>query len=265
MAWGLSLSTSQSTNEAGNQSTVNATLFLTWSNANRYSGFTTSGSINIGGNVLNFTGPTSGGSTAQTGSQALASHSVTFTHDANGFRGAVGTSGSFDASGTSTIAPQNLSTSGTTFGAIDYDRKPAAPSTVTPTLNADKSITVTSNAVNSPAGTATYYIQWASSENNSTWSGWSGETTIGSNARTITYSAGSLTFGLWYKFRMRASNSDGFSAYTESSSLLLSAAGKRFTGSGWVNSTTGRIYNGTSWVPLTTAKRYNGTSWVNIT
>jgi hypothetical protein len=122
MAWGLSLATSQSTNAAGNQSTVSATLSLTWNNADRYSGFTTSGSISIGGNVSNFTGPTSGGSTAQNGSQVLHSHSVTFTHDVNGFRGAVGTSGSFDASGTNTIAPQNLSTSGTTFAAIDYNR-----------------------------------------------------------------------------------------------------------------------------------------------
>jgi hypothetical protein len=122
MAWGLRLDTSQSTNAAGNSSTVTATLFLTWSNANRYSGFTTSGNIFVAGVAYPFTGPTSGGSAAQTGSQQLHSVSIPFGHDVNGFRGAVGTSANFDASGTNTIAPQNLSTTGTTFAAIDYNR-----------------------------------------------------------------------------------------------------------------------------------------------
>jgi len=269
MAWGLSLATSQSTNEAANQSTVNATLYLTWSNANRYSGFTTSGSINIGGNVIGFTGPTSGGSAAQTGSQVLASHSVTFTHDANGNRGAVGTSGSFDASGTSTIAPQNLSTSGTTFGAINYDRKPAAPTTVSITLNADKSIFVQSNAVSSPAGTATYYVASRSSSNGgSTYGAWSSYITIPSNARSYTYNAGTLTYGLTYQFKMYASNSDGSSAETVSNSpasIFLPAGGKRFNGSTWNATGTAQRFDGTNWITLATAKRFDGTNWVDLT
>jgi hypothetical protein len=260
MAWGLSLSTSQSTNEAGNQSTVSASLFLTWSNANRYSGTSTSGSINIGGNVIGFTGPTSGGSTAQTGSQFLASHAVTFTHDANGVRGAVGTSAAFDAA-PNQFAPQNLSTSGTTFGAIDYDRRPAVPTSLVATLNANKTVTVTSNSVSSPAGTATYRIEREESTNNgATWSGYGNETTSTSTSQTL-----SLAFGKLYRFRVRVSNSDGFSGYyTPGQTLFVPAGGKIWNGTTFNNATTSQIWKGSSWSTITTAKRFNGTSWVDL-
>jgi hypothetical protein len=201
MAWGLSLSTSQSTNAAANQSTVSGTLFLTWSNANRYSGFTTSGTINIGGNVLSFTGPTSGGSTAQTGCQAFASHSVTFNHDANGFRGAVGTSGTFDASGTNTIAPQNLSTTGTTFGNVDYDRSPITPTLGTITRSSDGSQITTFNfsgGVNNSGPAVTYTYQYSTD---------SGFSSVTGSSTSLPLNLASSTTG--YFFRIQASNSDG--------------------------------------------------------
>ena len=257
MAISISGSSNQSTNEGANQSTVNGYGSMTLT-VGYFSGLQSWGRVTIGGVSYDVAGPTS----MSQGQSWNWSYGRVFNHDVNGYRGPVDVSVSFRVDGTS--LHQGSAGAGTQ-GAIDYNRAPVAPSSVTPAINADKSITVTSNAVSSPAGTPTYYIQYASSANNSTWSGWSSETTISSNARTFTYSVGSLTFGLWYKFRMRASNSDGFSAYTESASVLLSAAGKRFNGTSFVNSTTGKIFNGSSWVPLSTAKRFNGSSWVNIT
>jgi hypothetical protein len=259
MAWGLSLATSQSTNEAANQSTVNATLSLTWNNAERYSGTSTSGSINIGGNVLNFTGPTSGGSAAQTGSQVLASHSVTFTHDVNGARGAAGTSASFDAAPNS-FAPQNLSTSGTTFGAINYDRKPAAVTGVTATVNADKSVTVSFGGGASPGGspalTSTYNLQY--SQNGGSFS----SPTTGNSPRTIT----GLAPGSNYVFRVYATNAsnDGAGAAGNSTSVFIPSGGKRYDGSSYISTQTAKRYDGSSFVTIVTAKRYDGSNWVNL-
>jgi hypothetical protein len=201
MAWGLSLPTSQSQNPGANQSTVSATLFLTWSNANRYSGFTTSGNINIAGNVSGFTGPTSGGSTAQTGSQQLHSYAVTFTHDANGNRGAVGTSGAFDAAGTNTFAPQNLFTSGTTFGALNYDRSPTTPTLGTITRSSDGSQITTFNfsgGVNNSGPTVTYTYQYSTD---------SGFSSVTGSSTTLPLNLASSTTG--YFFRIQASNTDG--------------------------------------------------------
>jgi hypothetical protein len=202
MAWGLSLATSQSTNPAANSSTVSGTLFLTWSNANRYSGFTTSGNINIGGNNLPFTGPTSGGSTAQNGSQVLASHSVPFGHNTNtGTRGAVGTSANFDASGTNTIAPQNLSTTGTTFGALDYDRSPTTPTLGTITRNSTGTQITTFNfsvGVNNNGTAVTSTYQYSSSP---TFASVTGSST------TLPLNLASATTG--YYFRISSTNGDG--------------------------------------------------------
>lgn len=267
MAWFITLGTSQSTNEAANQSTVSATLYLNWNNYDSFAGYDTEGYINIGGNVAGAAAPRQVNypNAVGSGSVAILSHSVTFTHDANGYRGAVGTSGSYDGDGG--YSPGDLSVGGTTYGAIDYDRKPAAPSTVTPVLNADKSITVTSNAVSSPAGTATYYVGYSSSsDGGATWGAWSSYTTIPSNARSYTYTLGSLTQGLTYRFRMYASNSDGSSAATTSgTNVFLPAGAKIWNGTEWKNGTVANIYTSTGWKPITTAKTYNGTSWVNLT
>jgi hypothetical protein len=219
MAWGLSLATSQSTNAGNNTSTVSATLYLTWSNANRYSNFTTSGSINIGGNVSPFTGPTSGGSTAQNGSQYLHAHSVTFEHDANGIRNSCGTSASFDASGTNTIAPQNLSTSGTTFAAIDYDRRPNTPSAPSFISRNRESISMSTSASlpggsPSPPGISSY--TWQVSTDSANWSTISGQT-----GSTLNWSGAVAT--TQYYFRALATSSEGSSAYSSPSTIVAGA------------------------------------------
>jgi hypothetical protein len=130
------------------------------------------------------------------------------------------------------------------------------------TLNANKTVTVVSNSVSSPAGAATYRIERSSSlDNGVTWTAYGNETTSSTNTQTLT-----LSFGVLYRFRIRVSNSDGFSAYyTPTQTLFVPAGGKRWNGSSWVNTTTASRWNGSSWVTVTTAKRFNGTSWVNLT
>lgn len=258
MASSVSASSSQTTTDAAtNTSAVYGSGSVTITVGNFY-GLQSWGRVWIGGQNYDIAGPTS----MSQGASWSWSAGRGYTHDANGYRGDVGVSVEFWVDGTSYHAG---SAGAATQGAVDYDRKPSAPSTVTPVANADKTITVTSNAVTSYASTPTYYVQWAASDNNSTWGSWSSDITIASNARTYTFGVGSLTFGKYYKFRMKASNSDGTSAYTESASVFLAASGKRYTGSAWANNTTGMIYNGSAWVPITTAKRYNGTTWVQIT
>lgn len=258
MGYSLGISSWQTTNEAGNQSTVYCTLTL-YSGGNSYSGYNTSWGMSIGGAGFGDAGPTSlsnGGSWSTT-------QSYTFTHDANGYRGAVNCYVSFNGSGG--WSPPYMEAGPSSQGAIDYDRKPAAPSSVTTTVNSDKSITVTSNAVSSPAGTATYYISWSSSSDNSSWGSWSSYTTIGSNARAYTYAAGSLTPGQYYRFRMYASNSDGSSAaFSQTSGAFLPAGAKRFDGSSWATGSITKRFDGSSWVSCTTAKRFNGTDWINL-
>lgn len=260
MAYWLSIATSEGYNAANNTSTVYVDLYLNSNNGTSWWGTTVSGYINIGGNTSGFS-RTSGGSASGSWSALIHSYSVTFTHDANGYRGAVGTAGYF---GPGSNVP-SLSVGGTTYGAVDYDRKPAAPTAVGTVVNADKSVTVTSNAVSSPAGAATYYVSYSSSVDNSTWSAWSSYTTIPSNSRSYTYSVGSLTFGLYYKFRMYASNSDGSSAaFEQTTGTLLPAGGKRYDGSAWATSTTAKRFDGSNWVQITTAKKYDGSNWVNL-
>jgi hypothetical protein len=255
MGYSLGISTSESQDSANNQSTVYVTGTL-YTGGNSYSGYSTSYSVVIGGMTV----ASGGGPSALYNPNSWSfSGSYTFTHDANGERGAVGTAVYFSGSGG--YSPGNLGTGGTTYGAINYDRKPAAPSTVTPVLNSDKSISVTSNAVSSPAGTATYYVAYSSNGGST----WSSDITIGGNARTYSFAPGSLTYGLTYKFRMKASNSDGTSAYTTTTTdTFLPAGGKRFDGSTWNATGTAKRFDGTSWITLATAKRFNGTSWVDL-
>lgn len=250
----IGVSSSQSTNEGANQSTVNVTMTL-YSNGWSFDGYTTYYGIRIGDAW--YTGEAT--RTLYSPNNWSVSASRTYTHDANGYRGDVTVEAYFD--GTGPYMPDYLSAGGPTQGAINYDRKPAAPTSVTSTLNSDKSITVTSNAVSSPAGTATYYVSY-SSNGGSTWSSY---TTIPSNARTYTYTLGSLPMGLNYRFRMYASNSDGSSAaFTQTSDVFLPAGGKRYDGSSWGATLTAKRYDGSAWQTLTTAKRYDGSSWINL-
>lgn len=260
MAWSLSASSSQTTNVGANTSTVYVNVIAYWTFG---SSFINTGparlDVNIGGNIQTAYFSTINGSQTSTGSQDLGTYSWTFTHDANGYRGAVGTSGRLY--NIPFGSPNDMTADGGTQPALDYDRRPATPSSVTSVLNANKSITVTSNAVSSPAGTPTYYVAYSSNAG----SYWSGYTTIPSNSNAYTYAFGSLPLGKSYRFRMYASNSDGNGGvFTQSTDLFLPAGGKRWTGSAWQATTLGRRWNGSAWVDLATAKRWNGSAWVDL-
>lgn len=199
MAWSISMSTSESYNPGANQSTVYATLYLNWSSWDSYANYDVEGYLNIGGNVAGAAAPRAVNypNGSQSGSVGILSHSVTFNHDANGYRGAVGTSGSFDGDGG--YSPGDLSVGGTTYGAVDYDRKPGACSSVSASRSGT-SYTVYAGSASSPAGTPTYYVQY--SENGGSYGN---QRTMSGQAYTYT----GLTNGVTYRFRVWAANSDG--------------------------------------------------------
>jgi hypothetical protein len=255
MASSTSGSSGQSQNAAANQSTVTGYGTVTLTVGNFY-GLQSWGRVTIGDQSFDVAGPTS----MVAGNTWSWSYPRTYTHNANGERGAVGVSVSFRVDGTT--LHQSSADAGTQ-PALNYDRKPAAPTTVTPVLNADRSITVTSNSVSSPASTAQYHISWSQSSNGgSTWGAWSSYEALGSS-RTKTYIINALSPGYTYRWRMYASNTDGSSAATNSANLFYPSSGKIYSTS-WNQMSTAKRYTGSAWVDLSTAKRYDGSNWVNL-
>lgn len=261
MAWYLTQSCYPISDDPGNNRRLYRTdVYLNASGYNAYSGYSTSGGGSLGGNGFSYTGPSA--ASLNNSSQVVCTFDAWIYGDANGYNGGVGASAWFQGGGG--YSPGYLTASASS-GGFDWDRKPAAPSSVTTVVNSDKSITVTSNAVSSPAGTATYYISWSSSTDNSSWGSWSVYTTIPGNGRAYTYGAGTLTPGQYYRFKMYASNSDGSSAeFAQSSGEFLPAGAKRFDGSSWATGSITKRFDGSAWVSCTTAKRFNGTDWINL-
>lgn len=240
----------QTTNAAANQSTVYVTITL-YSNGWSYDGYTASHSVNIGGNVYGGDGPR----TLYSPNNWSTTYSHTFNHDANGYRGAVGTSAAFSGSGP--YVPGSLSADGGTQGAVDYDRKPGTPPSLTATVNSNKTITVNVGSVSSPAGTPTYYVAYT--QNGGAYTGQQGST-----GTTFTFSG--LTPGQNYGFRAFATNSDGTSGFVyTSSTVFLPSGGKRWDGTNWVPVQMFKRWDGSNWVDISMAKRWNGTAWVDLT
>lgn len=189
MAWSISMSTYQTTNEAANQSTVYATLTVSADSYSAYDGYATSWSMNIGGNAKSGGGP----SRIWYGESWSVTSSHTFTHDANGYRGDVYSSVSFSGSGyapSGGAGPQGV-------GAINYDRRPGTPSFGSITRSGN-SISVYVNATTSPAGTATYYVD--RSQNGS---GYFDQ----KSGQSVTFAG--LPLASTQVFRAYAANSDG--------------------------------------------------------
>lgn len=259
MAYSLSISTSQSENAAANTSTVSVTGTISTDAYTSYWGMSSSWSITIGGATNSGDGPTA----LSKSSSWSFGWSYTFGHDANGNRGSVGTSCAFSIPGVAYSGSKN----GTTYGAINYDRKPATAGAVTATVNTDKTITVNVASTTSPAGAATFYLSY-SSDNGATWSADVGapgtqipNTSNYTHERTFT----GLTPGLNYRFRAYATNTDGTGGTTTmSTNVFLPSGGKMFNGTTFVPTTTAKIYTGTAWVDITTAKIYTGTTWANL-
>lgn len=258
MAWYLTQSVYPISDDPGNNRRLYRTdVYLNASGYNAYAeGWAANGGGYVDGQPFSWTGPSS--ASLNNSSVVIKTSDHWIYGDANGWHGDVGASAWFDGGGG--YAPGYISTSAVT-GGFDYDRKPDAPSSVTPTLNADKSITVTSNVVNSPAGTATYYVAYSSNGGST----WSSDVTISGNARSYTFAAGTLEFGKTYKFRMKASNTDGTSAYTSTTlDTFLPIGGRKYDGTTWPAMATAKKHDGTNWNTFTIAKRHDGTNWVNL-
>jgi hypothetical protein len=257
MGFSLGISSSQTTNAAGNQTTVYCTLTL-YSGGNSYAGYNTSWGMSIGGASFGGAGPTelwnpNSWSTTQ---------SYTFTHDINGYRGDAACYVSFSGSGG--YSPPYMEAGPSTQGAVNFDRKPAGISSASAVVNADKSVTVSYGGGGSPGGSpalsSTYHVSYSKAGAAHT-----GDFT--GTGSSITIPAASLAPGFNYVFRVWATNgsNDGAGASLDTASVFVPSGGKIYTGTAWVPATTGKIYNGTAWVNLSTAKIYNGSSWVNLT
>jgi hypothetical protein len=208
VAWSINLVTTATPDEANNRTSIGWVLTLNWDNADRFSGYSTSGTITIGSNTFSYVGPSSGGSASTYGDQVIDTGSNWQNHDANGVRGVVYSSATL--SGPGSPAPGSLSD--TSFnGTTDFNRAPSTPSFAALTRTVD-AVAVTVNAVSSPAGTATYVI--TRSENGGAYGD-----TRSSTSPSATFSG--LLKGSTQQFRVVATNSDGSSATTTSSTVSI--------------------------------------------
>jgi hypothetical protein len=197
-----------SANEANNYSTIQFDLYLNSTNGQSYSGYP--------GQVINWSvGSVAGNSTAPSGASMaggarvlIASNSYNLGHDANGYLGTVQGYGILYGSGGA--APGTIDTTAS-VGTQDFNRAPATPTFASLTRTVD-AVAVTVNAVSSPAGTATYVI--TRSENGGAYGD-----TRSSTSRSATFSG--LLKGSTHQFRVVASNTDGSSATTTSSTVSI--------------------------------------------
>lgn len=143
-------------------------------------------------------------------------------------------------------------------GSVVIPTVPSAPAAVTIGTQAglDLPVTVAASASNGGENITGYKIQYTSN-GGATWT--APEDVTPGTAKTFT-----LAPGQTYQFRAFSTNAIGDSAMAISSPYLLTAAGKRWTGSEWVPVTTAKRWDGTQWVNITIAKRWNGTEWVQL-
>jgi hypothetical protein len=235
-----------SVDEANNRTLVRTSVYIDISGGTASS---SGGSVSLSVNGAGASGSFGSVSWANGAHVVISNFDVWVNHNANGEQGNI----SFSASGSA--GGWGSASNGSSLGGFsNYDRKPAAPASVTAVVNADKTVTVTSTAVSSPAGAATYYVSQSSG------SGWSSP--VAMSGRTYTFSG--LTLGLDYQFRVYATNSDGTSATTTSGSYFLPAGGRRLTSEGFVPTQTFKRLTAEGWVDVSTAKRLTAEGWVQL-
>lgn len=146
---------------------------------------------------------------------------------------------------------------GALVGSFNWDLVNSAPASITVVKTA-LSVTVTVGAAggSDAPSPSSYQVQY--SKDGGAWTG----TTTANGSRQVTYS--SLTPGSTYTFRAWANNTVGSSQAVTSSSVLITAWGRRWTGTTWADNIYGRRWNGTQWVDLVSAKRWNGSAWVDL-
>lgn len=261
MAWYLTQSLTKETENAGaNKTTYRVRVYLCASGYNAYGqGYAANGGGDIDGQGFSWTGPTD----VSLNNACIEIYTTTkdVEGDPSGYHATVYSNAWFNGGGG--FAPGYITAAQASAPGFDFVRTPSAPASVT-AVKSGSNIVVTSGDSGTYAGLPIlgYYVSYASSSNGgSTWSAWSGESTMTSKSYTYV----SPTPGLTYKFRVRSNNADGYSGYTESATLFLTAGGKRFNGTNFVlTSTAAKRFNGSSFQSFTIAKRFDGSSWVNL-
>lgn len=236
-----------------NRSLVRADVYIDFSGGSATS-YNNTVNLNVNGNTGSWNIGTQSYSGA--GARLVVSGFDTWVgHDANGYLGGIGFSTSASTGGWGSAS------AGSSLGGFsDYDRKPSTPASCTATLNADKTITVNAGNVTSLAGTPTFYVQYAAStDGGATYGAWTAQNTMSSQA--FTYSG--LTPGVYYKFRVWATNSDGTGASIESTALLLPSGIKIKSGGVLVNARTFKIKTPSGWQDVRTFKIKTSSGWVN--
>lgn len=187
---------------------VNAYVYVTGSSASSSGG---SGDIYVNG-VYAASGSVGYWSLGRYGTQGVTSNgSFWVSHDNNGYLGSVSISGSSSMSGLGSV-----SVSTTLDGFQNYVRSPYTPSTPAFVSRDRSSITMTtSSSVPSGAPGISSYT-WQSSTNNIDWATIGGQT-----SSTLSWTGASAT--TQYYFRALATNSEGDSSYSLTSSLISAA------------------------------------------
>lgn len=252
MAWYLTQAVGIEAYDSPNNRTLYRTrVYLNASGYNAYSGYSTSGGGTVAGQGFSFTGPSS--ASLNNSSQEVYTGTFWVYSDTNGYLSGVYADSYFNGSGG--YSPGSLSASASA-GGVNYDRRPSTPTSLTATVNSDKSITVDVSAVSSPASAAVYHFQY--SQNGGAFTG-----EVTSSSPTYTFTG--LTQGQTFQFRAWATNSDGVGDSITSISYFLPAGGRRWDGTSFVSTSISKRFDGTAWVPIQTAKRYNGSAWVDLT
>lgn len=264
MAWFLTVGIGTLANyPALNYTKFQYSVRLNWNSYDTFYGFSSSASGSIvysigAGNVtvpFDISAPSSAGDGSQSGYVTLASGTYDISHNLTGGISSVTASASYSNSWVGTLTDDDY-----VGDLVQYDRRPATPSSVTGTVNSDKSITVNVAAITPPGGSpsiaTTYNVQYSMNGG-----GYTG--TQSGSGTSFTYSG--LTRGQNYVFRAYTTNAAGGPlGYATSSNVFLPAGGKRWDGSTWQPTATAKRWSGSAWVDLTIAKRWNGSAWVDL-
>lgn len=165
--------------------------------------------------------------------------------------------------GLSFMPPDMQTGSGTVSTTAFSGPSVASPPTCTAS---GKSVTIVS--ATATAGTlpiTKYEYRWSTDD-----ATWTAVSPLNTSTPTSTTSVPvfAATGGLTHYFQTRAvSTADyawGTGAYSASTSLFVSAGGRRWTGSVWTPTATAKRWTGSAWTDLVTAKRWNGSAWVDL-
>ena len=178
--------------------------------------------------------------------------SSAITHNDDGSK-SVSVSGSISGPG-----PITGGSTGGTLTLTDFSRPPLAPASCTVSVSGRNATVTSGNAdvTNRPA-IIRYEVE-ATNNDGVTWSG----TVNTMTSQQFTYTG--LDGGKNYKFRVRAVNSEGNGAWTESALTFIPAGGRIWNGSTWEPTTVAKRWDGASWIDLSVAKRWDGSSWVDL-